>query len=47
MLVDGVVALVADKMGSTLINGAASKVTNFDRLGENVRPGTFGEIKVG
>ena len=28
-------------------NGAAAKVMNFDRLGEKVRPGTFGNIKVG
>ena len=28
-------------------NGAAAKVMNFDRLGEKVRPGTFGKIKVG
>ena len=27
--------------------GAAAKVWTFDRLGENVRPGTFGKIKVG
>ena len=28
-------------------NGAAAKVMDFDRLGKKVRPGTFGEIKVG
>ena len=28
-------------------NGTAAKVMNFDRSGKNVRPGTFGEIKVG
>ena len=28
-------------------NGAAAKVMIFDRLGKKVRPGTFGEIKVG
>ena len=28
-------------------NWAAAKVTNFGRLGEKVRPGTFGKIKVG
>ena len=28
-------------------NGAAAKVMNFDRLGEQVRPGTFGKIQVG
>ena len=28
-------------------NGAAAKVKMFDRLGEKVRPGTFGKIKVG
>ena len=28
-------------------NGAAAKIMNFDRLGKNVRPGTFGKIKVG
>ena len=28
-------------------NGAAAKVFAFDRLGKKVRPGTFGEIKVG
>ena len=28
-------------------NGAAAKVMNFDRLGKKVRPGTFGNIKVG
>ena len=27
--------------------GAAAKVTNFDRLGKKVRPGTVGKIKVG
>ena len=28
-------------------NGVAAKGTNFDTLGEKVRPGTFGKIKVG
>ena len=28
-------------------NGAAAKVIRFERLGEKVRPGTFGKIKVG
>ena len=28
-------------------NGAAAKVRDFGRLGEKVRPGTFGKIKVG
>ena len=28
-------------MGSTLRNGAAAKINNFDRLGKKVRPGTF------
>ena len=28
-------------------NGAAAKVMNLDRLGKKVRPGTFGNIKVG
>ena len=28
-------------------NGAAAKVTNFDRLGKKVRPGTVGKIQVG
>ena len=28
-------------------NGAAAKAMGFDRLGKKVRPGTFGEIKVG
>ena len=28
-------------------NEAAAKVMNFDRLGKKVRPGTFGNIKVG
>ena len=28
-------------------NGAAAKVMNFDTLGKKVRPGTFGNIKVG
>ena len=28
-------------------NGAAAKVMNFDRLGKKVRPGTFGNMKVG
>ena len=28
-------------------NGAAAKEMNFDRLGKKVRPGTFGNIKVG
>ena len=28
-------------------NGAAAKVIMFDSLGEKVRPGTFGNIKVG
>ena len=28
-------------------NGATAKVTNFDGLGKEVRPGTFGNIKVG
>ena len=28
-------------------NGAAAKVMNFDRLGEKVHPGTFGNLKVG
>ena len=28
-------------------NGAAAKVTNFDRLGKKVYPGTFAEIEVG
>ena len=28
-------------------NGAAAKVINFGRFGEKVRPGTFGNIKVG
>ena len=27
-------------------NGAAATVMNFDRLGKNIRPGTFGKIKV-
>ena len=27
-------------------NGAAAEVRNFDRLGENIRPGTFGKIIV-
>ena len=31
------------QMGSTLM-GAAAKVMNFDRLGNKVRPGTFGKI---
>ena len=35
------------QMGSTLINGAAAKVMNFDRLGKKVRPSTFRKIKVG
>ena len=35
------------RMGSTLINGATEKVTNFDRLRKKVRPGASGEIKVG
>ena len=34
------------RMGSTLM-GPLQKVTNFDRLGEQIRPGTFGNIKVG
>ena len=38
--------LVADKWGR-LYNGAAAKVIIFDRLGKRVRPGTFGNIKVG
>ena len=28
-------------------NGAAAKVTMFDRSGKKVRPGTFGKITVG
>ena len=28
-------------------NGFAAKVNLFDRLGDKVRPGTFGEIEVG
>ena len=28
-------------------NGAVAKVMNFDRLGKELRPGTFGKIKVG
>ena len=28
-------------------NGAAAKVMSFDGLGKKVRPGTFGNIKVG
>ena len=28
-------------------NGAAAKLINIDRLGEKVRPGTTGNIKVG
>ena len=28
-------------------NGGAAKVMNFDRLGEQVRPGTFGKINIG
>ena len=28
-------------------NGAAAKVRDLDRFGNNVRPGTFGKIKVG
>ena len=28
-------------------HGAAAKVMNLDRLGGNIRPGTFEEIKVG
>ena len=40
------VALVADKWGLTLM-GPLQKVRNFDRLGNKVRPGTFGNIKVG
>ena len=28
-------------------NGAAAKVTTFDRLGKKVRPGTLGNIKLG
>ena len=28
-------------------NGAAAKVNDFDRLGKKVRPGPFGNIKVG
>ena len=28
-------------------NGAAAKVTNFDRLGEMLRPGTFGKTLIG
>ena len=28
-------------------DGAATKVTNLDRLGKKVRPGTFGKVKVG
>ena len=28
-------------------NGAAAKVMNFDSLGKEVRPGTFGRTKVG
>ena len=36
------------RIGWILINGAAAKVMNFDRLGKQVRPGTFlGKIKVG
>ena len=34
-----------EQMGST--NGAAAKVMSFDILGKNVRPDTFGKIKVG
>ena len=34
------------QMGSTP-NGAAAEVINSDRLGEKMRPGTFGEIKAG
>ena len=34
------------QMGSILINGAATKVMNLDRLGKQVRPGTFGKTKV-
>ena len=37
--------LVADKWVDT--NGTAAKVMTFDRLGEKVRPGTFGKINVG
>ena len=37
--------LVADNWGNT--NGAAAKVTDFDRLGKKVRPGTFGKINAG
>ena len=28
-------------------NEAAAKVIHVDRLGEKVRPGTFGKVKVG
>ena len=28
-------------------NGAAAKVTHFDRLGKKVRPGTFGKKQIG
>ena len=28
-------------------NGAAAEAMNFDRLGEKVHPGTFGNVKVG
>ena len=38
--------LSCGQMGSALI-GSAAKATNFDRLGKKVRPGTFGETKVG
>ena len=34
-------------MGSTLINGAAAKARNSDRLERQVRPGTVGNSKVG
>ena len=40
-----IITLVADKWGNT--NGAAAKAMVFDGLGKKVRPGTFGEIKVG
>ena len=39
-------ALVADKNGADT-DGAAAKVMFLDRLRNKVRPGTFGNIKVG
>ena len=51
---DEALAEDADALGSLWLrtngvrtNEAAAKVTNFDRLGKKVRPGTFGKMKVG